>query len=524
MKFTSIEEADIIYSNCRACSIINHKQSWLILESFHKSIRQLERYLNETGFEDYWILPIRKLKMIRFRLCATPFSFDNDFICPKDTVHELRSYLLKCEMIYPGAMEYVSPVLASLNAFLENPENPMVGLVESIVSNAGDRPVSLLLKDFGAIHGMQLLLDQHGLSKNTVRVINHYQLETPQHNQMIVTLGPARWFPDHIFLSPKGTEIHVIAPRWMRDSLPKKNVFVSGTRLQRGHEPVYEDEEVVMHPEEVLPQIDWDQIWFRFAKISEARGQESDEVDASLVLLAGDSAVFLDLSQDSNVLVLDLADVEGDGSNEDSCLVRVGGSELRPGMFILLRTEGGGDYIVPVADRILGNLANSARALQRNWKTLLRVQIANRGSQAVVEELVRLGSKQAKIYNLRNWASDKNLCPQDFYDFLAIMRLLNMERDAQNLWDNAALLESAHRKAGFQIRRMLIREVLQSNLEELAASGRMDFQLPEADGGTLSALRVESISPQLYKVPISRVGIPLGVDDDGVLGQALLTS
>ena len=65
-------------------------------------------------------------------------------------------------MIYPGAMEYVSPVLASLNAFLENPENPMVGLVESIVSNAGDRPVSLLLKDFGAIHGCLLYTSQDG--------------------------------------------------------------------------------------------------------------------------------------------------------------------------------------------------------------------------------------------------------------------------------------------------------------------------------------------------------------------------
>jgi hypothetical protein len=65
-------------------------------------------------------------------------------------------------------------------------------------------------------------------------------------------------------------------------------------------------------------------------------------------LLNGGLAVYLDADEQATVTVID-ADQDG-----GAAVKRVRVRQLESDTFVLLRIEGGGDYIVPVADRIMG--------------------------------------------------------------------------------------------------------------------------------------------------------------------------
>src|SRR5208282_3171500 len=96
-------------------------------------------------------------------------------------------------------------------------------------------------------------------------------------------------------------------------------------------------------------------------------------VPARLFALHGGYAVFLEEHQGSTCMVLDLAE------DERSRVKRLATSDVEPDMFVLLRTEGGGDYVVPVADRILGQRAEQCRLAQQHWKLRLKTAVETYG-------------------------------------------------------------------------------------------------------------------------------------------------
>jgi hypothetical protein len=91
---------------------------------------------------------------------------------------------------------------------------------------------------------------------------------------------------------------------------------------------------------------------------------------------------------------------------------------------------------------------------------------------------------------------------------------LGLGGEADEYWRLSEAIDSAHRMAGFHIRDLLLERVQRSDLTELEATGRMDFELDEADGGTLTALRVLDISAETYSVPPNRIGHPFRTLDD----------
>ena len=180
----------------------------------------------------------------------------------------------------------------------------------------------------------------------------------------------------------------------------------------------------------------------------------------------------------------------------------------------MLRTGGGGDYIVPIADRILGEKAVKYREIQGQWKALLKKEVDMRGLLAVCIDLLDYGgSKHVNETNLRYWISSRNIRPQDDKDFSAIMKLVGLQDKAMFYQEVANKIEIAHRKAGFRIRKLLIRQVATTNLHEIHKKGYMAFELPESDGGSFTAFRIEYISPNISTVPVSRIGRPILAKD-----------
>src|SRR5262249_44469603 len=102
--------------------------------------------------------------------------------------------------------------------------------------------------------------------------------------------------------------------------------------------------------DEPWPSIDWDIVARPAVRPHSGLtggspdADSSEDVDSYLYCLAGGRAVLLEADESSKCLVIDLEE-EG-----DSRLKRLRPQEIEPGMFVVLRAHGGGDYVVPVAD------------------------------------------------------------------------------------------------------------------------------------------------------------------------------
>jgi hypothetical protein len=177
-------------------------------------------------------------------------------------------------------------------------------------------------------------------------------------------------------------------------------------------------------------------------------------------------------------------------------------------MFILLRTSGGGDYIVPVANRILKNSGEDVekiRNLQQEWKGRLKLAVKCQSLQAVSQNLVKQGSQIAKNeLNIRNWMSELSIKPRKEKDFEAILKFIGLRDRCNEFYEAAYLLDTAHRSAGKHIRKLLLQEVCNADLTQLEQLGSMEFELEQAEGGSMTAFRVVDIAPGIHNVPVSK--------------------
>jgi hypothetical protein len=251
-------------------------------------------------------------------------------------------------------------------------------------------------------------------------------------------------------------------------------------------------------PNDIAPPTDWNAI---NAEISRREENHLDtvEVPARLLLLSGNVAVYVDVTTDAKSQV-----IEFNGAGADR-IERVPTNEIRQGMYILLRTGGGGDLVAPVADKILGERAQDVRFIQKQWKSALSTLVRDEGEDVVLRNLRELGCKRASHLNLRNWINDRNIRPEFDDDFLSILILCGLDDEDELYVSNARLLDRVHRRAGFQIRRMLLDKVGKADLGCLVSEGSMEFELSGEAGGSFTAYRIEEISPETFPTSVTRL-------------------
>jgi len=77
-------------------------------------------------------------------------------------------------------------------------------------------------------------------------------------------------------------------------------------------------------------------------------------------------------------------------------------------------------------------------------------------------------------------------------------------------------IQSAHQRAGAEIRKALLKKVKNSDLSELSKFGKMEFRLDGRVGVALTAYRIIEVSSSLYQVDSSEVGIPFDIRNSEV--------
>jgi hypothetical protein len=390
-------------------------------------------------------------------------------------------------------------IIQSLQVVTQSSDNPYrTWLSEAMLRNRGKG--AILIRDSRLIGLSESHLTRNPATRS-LSVITPMQLTKDKYFEVLYVLGATRWFPTFVFDAPRAQKTEIARYSWIKDHREPAKTFLGGTERKPQIEDDSHNVEDSYDAADILPVVDWRSIG---EKISSAELQNTlESVEARLVLLEGDCAVFLESADGASVLTIDL---DADESTER--IERIAVKDVRPGTFLLLRSSGGGDYIVMEADRFLKGRASQVRKAQQRWKALLRQEVETDGLLGVSLRLLDLGSTSAEELNVRNYLSPRSIRTRNPEDFRAIMRLIGLGQEWEQYWDMMGEIDHAHRLAGQAIRRQLLRELEKLDLTQLERVGRMDITLPEVDAGGLTAFRVLDISPSTQLVSAHRIGHP----------------
>jgi len=509
MNQMTFHEADALYTLAARPVVRRHYVTHGGCKTFSLALSKFEKGLGDLAQDESWRNLLYVLKNYRFEISAAPITFNSPSL-HRFSPEQIQSRFTQCRLSYPQFSQPLDALKKIFDQLRAAKENPLANCIAKLVDKG--RRVGIVVKESRLIEPTEKELSTIG---GKIEVLVPTQLRSVKCYDRIIVVGPARWFsrPDHIFRSPRAPVIDLVMYRWIADDWQLGPAFIGAG--SPGPKTVDEESSVSEAPEtaeetvlaqEAIPQAEWAHLLKPFRHLTADPSQ--DNVQARLLLLEGGSAVFLEAQDDATSIVIDLE------ADEGGTVRRLPVSEMKPGMFLLLRTVGGGDLIVPVADKILGGQATTLRSLQAEWKSKLREAVGALKYLDVSIRLLDLGSERANETNLRNWMAPRSIKTQDPKDFLALMKFAGLAASYEKYWNAMSVIDGAHRRAGATIRRMLLRQVLNTDLKTLVRSGTMTFELNEAGGGSLTAYRITDIAPELAVVPVSKIARALSQDGD----------
>lgn len=506
MSNISLATADALHRLAQTRTIRYYLVDDPLFRRFWAKACQLERAAAEAGEDDILRTLLRQTRRVRYELSSSPLLFSDPVIARGLSGQERADLLNRISQAYPSLAAEANELVALTEELFRSDTNPLLDRVELLDARNGSS--ALVIRKSRLLEAVEVTTRTRAATSR-LQVVDPESLHGATIWDRLILVGPVPWFPDYVFSAPRANEIHVISFRWLGSRWRPHATFIT-----LGQPPPVDDRSTSgeLDTTEVgnWPDVDWQGITER------ALGDESDEaaraqqdlVEARLFTLNAGLAVFLEVTKGSTSLVIDPRE-----EDEMSRVRRVISDEIAPGTFLLLRTEGGGDYIVPLADQILGDRAKACRAAQRHWKERLRDAVAGSSEEGVNLRLLdvslrlsELGSKRADEANVRHWISARNIVTRDKGDFKAIMDLIGLGSEVDQYWALMRQIRAAHLQAGRRIRRLLIERVRTVDLSELEQRGRLDVVLPEEEGGCLTALLVEGRSPARTFLPASREG------------------
>jgi|LSQX01.1.fsa_nt_gb hypothetical protein len=521
----SISSATEVYRDASRCEIIRHWVDHPLLAELSRSLRAFVQSLGDETADEFWRHSLGPIRRLGFTFCSTPLPFSEAVAAAGLDWGKLHRQVCRCEKLFPDAHETLAHLVQQLERLNAETDSPFIAALEQIHQQGGE--LGVVLRNPRMNQAVAEFFARTATLRN-VRIVSPSQLRAAHLCNMLAAIGPCGWFPDHIFSAPRAVAVHVISPRWIHDAWKPGPVFLhssekSGSRSRNhrigamprvGGETRPENHLLTdLLPVDLLPPIP---TFGRNGRPFAGQPGDSEEtVPARLCHLSGQRAVFVAADDGSSSLIIDTSEMGRAGVR------RVPAGELEPGQYLLLRTSGGGDYIAPLADRIMGELAERRRSEQAEWKQRLISAAAERFGQVSRRELSALVSAElqsqnlspARPANVHYWLSSKCIRPRKIEDFIAILKFAGLEDRSQDLWSAMGEIDRAHRRAGHTIRRMLLRKIETSSLETLERDGEMVFELGDEDGGTLSAFEITEIVAEDYDVPTQRIGILLEMED-----------
>jgi hypothetical protein len=500
MPYNSLQDVSKYYELAEAAHLtwktVDHPE----LETFSQAVNSLVQLFKQQDEETGWqfLTPARKARNV---LTTVPLPFSHASMGLK-TLSQAMEGAINALRIYGGddAAEIGLRILMSVQRLSLVNDAPLLNAVIETID--GDR-TGILLPMGEYANSVRNFLKGLGLGPRC-HVLNVHDLRASPPLDELVLIGPLFWYRNHEFVlaSPRAVRNVILKWSWHNErslslTVLEGSVGTAGLSVEGPPTP----NPLNLH-EEVEPQAAWDLISRSLLSSPE---DHLELVPARSTLLADHFAVFLPENEDRTIWVLD-----PNAPLEDRT-VRIYLDDLQPGQVILLRTSGGGDLIVPIANEILGPRASALRNMQRRWKAGLAEFVrAAGGLDRAAAKLQGAGCSVANRQNIQNWLSERSLRTDDFSNWQSIMDAILLGSEATKLWQAMGLIESAHRKAGKSIGRQLREMANRNPLDRLIESGRQVFYLPS--GGSVTAFRIESFSPKSSLCSPTRLFVPIRLE------------
>jgi len=410
--------------------------------------------------------------------------------------------------MYPQLVAPVRQVIDLLEILSSTKDSPLLDAASAVIGNDLSDSFAIVLCETRLMAALPSILLRVPALKGARVVTQQHLCGTVWYDQLLL-FGAPSWYGDHVFQAPRTRQIDVFRYSWLSGKVVAKGLFTAPL----GEGPTPEDDasdEVsgdVLDVGDVLPPA-----WLAdlsFADLARhAEGEAEDDFSRETVrarpfLLEGDHFVFLEAEDNATALVLDL------GEDEEDRHQRLPVDDISAGMYVLLRAAGGGDYVVAVADGLLGTIKMEVRTMQYEWKARLRGLVRESTLLEVSLRLLDLGSQKANENNVRHWMWGRSIRPNDPADFDAIMNLVGLRAEKDRYWLAMKAIDVAHLQAGQVIRRALLAQVRKADLSALERDGSMEFDLPGGDTGRMIASRVIQVGRDTVEISSSRVGRPI---------------
>ena len=506
MKTSTIESIDKIHLCSKNAAINWRSIKFPEFQSFTYAVQKLINAVGEIDDDDYWFSLVRRIRKFRFDSIASPFSDLALQMQLQEVISRLRLDKIKFSLSHPNAFEQYNQLLIICEQLtIMKLSQLLISLATELdQQRTSNTQKAVLVCETRLISSAEQGLRSAGI--NNVEVVSPRSLGGDTCFENMVIIGPTRWYPEYVFSAPRAENLLVLKYSWIRDSWKHENEFVAP--LQNKASKLMETfidepfDNSSFAAEELLPPVfDFQQIKKRIA-IELIGHSEVEYVQAKLFLLEEGWAVILETDETSSVLVIDLRDLE-------KPVKKIKADEIEANMFVLLRTSGGGDFIIPVADQIMGEKGVVARDYQHKWKSLLRSKIISVGYEKVISDLRKFGSIRANRINVHNWMSYNSIKTEYKEDFYAIMKFVDLEKEAEYSWGLMEIIDHAHRRAGHQIRSMLLDKVKKSDLSTLQRTGKMNFELVGEHSISITAFQIKEISPETIQVLPWQIGNPI---------------
>ena len=499
MDYIPYSKASQLYTVGSECKLRQVNVGHAAFRQFSRGVSDLQRLLGESGAGEDWRAVLGSLRRFRYLVSVAPLSFSSPNLWLPEHEATFTRKLARADALPRAWARQLEELYPRLTDLLLSQENPLLDALVARLPVEPGHKIAVLIGENRLFEPVSQSLSPL-CDYADINLLRPADLKTADCYDTLFCFGASCWLPEHVFIAPRARALEVLKFSWLADDVAIRTPFseLTGRSPKRRFEIIRHRSATNLAGEDgtsledVKPVVNW----HRLARATAGVSAETEEVEARLYLLEDDHAVFLLEDDDASILSVDLEFLE-----VQNLPIR----ELECDLFILLRTQGGGDYVVEVADQLMGKRRDGFRHMQANWKR----KLAARGqAKDLTVQLQRAGAVTARAHNVRNWLSSRNIRPGNKRDFAAIMSVIGKAKETEVYWSVMNQIAKFHHRAGFAIRDQLLKVVERADLKSLNSVGRMDFELPDSGGGTMSLFRIRDIAPEPTAVPSTRLGCP----------------
>ena len=414
--------------------------------------------------------------------------------------------------------EYAEIVLITAYEIIKEKNSPYI---DEIRKQNMDKEISTILLNKTQMENLNNYEDSKIIKDNInrifgekIKIIFDDELLKLEIFDNILAIGPPKYFDYHVFLQPKTQNLSILCYDFCFKFKSSKDIpcFIEpfSVSKNRKFQPVIsntdEDIDISILTGGKISINDISNI--HTENISNELGQNRKSV---ITILAKNKFVYLCNHEgiDTSQPVL----LEDDNGFLDVKKMEV--RDLKAGMHVLLRTEGGSTLLVEFANQILGENKENYRNLQQGWKSILKEGYIEKGMNKLKEFLNDNGANDLNISNayIKRWINDdlRSIGPKEKNKkFLeAVITLKNYQDKFDEYWNVIKKIRSAHSKAGDRITQELKEIIKKSSIDELRATGYQKFS--HSGGGTYEVYRINEIGNEIINVKSNMVDRPYDI-------------